>query len=231
MHDHGVAIDPRQSLAELATRYAGASRVFQRHGLDFCCRGGQSLRDACAARSLDQDAIAAELRHELVPIAATGRWDLQPIAQLLDHILHVYHEDHRRELPRLLAMASKVEQVHATSPDRPTGLADHLRAVAEALADHMQKEEQILFPMLRAGHGSHAAGPIQVMEADHDEHGRNLRRMRQLAHDYQPPASACATWRALYLGLEQLERDLMQHIHLENHVLFPRVLFDEHASG
>jgi regulator of cell morphogenesis and NO signaling len=88
----------------------------------------------------------------------------------------------------------------------------------------MQKEEQVLFPMLLAGHGAQASGPIQALESEHHEHGRNLATLRQLAHDFVPPTEACGTWRALYLGLLDLESAVMQHIHLENHVLFPRVL-------
>lgn len=222
MTDHAPAIDPLQSLAALATRFAGAARVFQRHGLDYCCRGQMSLRDACTLRRLDTTAILAELHRERPTAADAGRWDEQPVPALIDHLLTHFHERHRQELPRLLELAGKVERVHAAHPKRPGGLAEHLRTVAAELEQHMQKEEQILFPMLRAGHGGHAAGPIQVMESEHQDHGKNLARLRQLAHDFRAPADGCATWRALYLGLEEFERDLMQHIHLENHVLFPR---------
>ena len=212
------------SLATIATRFAGASRVFQRHHLDFCCRGHETVASACAARSLDAEALLAELDSELRPTNESEDWETRSITDLLDHLETHYHAGHRRELPRLAAMAQKVETVHAERASCPRGLAIHLRSCCEDLERHMQKEEQILFPMLRAGHGSHAAGPVQVMEQEHQEHGANLLRLRQLAHDFVPPTGACATWRALYLGLEEFERELMQHIHLENHVLFPRVL-------
>lgn len=139
-------------------------------------------------------------------------------------MLDRYHAGHRAELPRLIQMATKVERVHADKPNCPKGLAAHLQFLADELEGHMQKEEQVLFPMLLAGHGAQAGGPIQVMESEHQEHGRNLAMLRQLAHDFTPPAEACGTWRALYLGLAELECAVMQHIHLENHVLFPRVL-------
>ncbi|MEQ1634598.1 MAG: iron-sulfur cluster repair protein YtfE [Planctomycetota bacterium] len=224
MNEPAIPIEPQETLAAIATRFAGAARVFQRHGLDFCCRGHQTLQQACATRNLAPEALLAELRRELDPTEDGIRWDERPVGELIDHLLSTYHEAHRRELPRLVAMARKVEAVHADRADRPSGLAAHLEFCADELERHMQKEEQVLFPMLRAGHGGHASGPIQVMEHEHQEHGANLEALRRLAHDYVPPHAACATWRALYLGLEQLERDLMQHIHLENHVLFPRVL-------
>jgi regulator of cell morphogenesis and NO signaling len=94
----------------------------------------------------------------------------------------------------------------------------------DELESHMQKEEHVLFPLILAGRGALAAAPIRVMEREHEDHGRNLERLRELAHDFAPPLDACGTWRALYLGLEELEREIMEHIHLENHVLFPRAL-------
>ena len=114
--------------------------------------------------------------------------------------------------------------MHADKADRPRGLAEHLARLADELEQHMQKEEQVLFPLIRAGRGAIAATPVQVLEHEHKDHALNLAHTRALAHDFVPPESACNTWRALYLGLEQLERDLMQHIHLENNVLFPRAL-------
>jgi regulator of cell morphogenesis and NO signaling len=216
------AIAADTTLASLATTYAGASRVFLRHGLDFCCNGHISVGEACLRKKLDREQILGELRAELSPVAPADRWDDKPTDELVQHVLTRYHAGHRAELPRLLHMAEKVERVHAGKPDCPRGLAAHLHHVAHDLELHMQKEEMILFPMLRSGQGMFAGGPIQVMEEEHQEHGRNLAKIRALAHDLVPPPAACGTWRALYLGLAELEREVMQHIHLENHVLFPR---------
>jgi regulator of cell morphogenesis and NO signaling len=210
------------TLAALATAYAGASRVFGRHRLDFCCNGKVTIGDACRRKGLDVELILAELRTELAAEVPETGWDQRPLAELIGHVLDRFHAGHRAELPRLLAMAEKVESVHADKPSCPRGLAAHLRYVAQELEQHMRKEELVLFPMLLAGQGAFAEGPISVMEEEHVEHGRNLARLRQLAHDYAPPPEACGTWRALYLGLAELEHEVMQHISLENHVLFPR---------
>lgn len=215
-------IHPGATLAELAANWAGASRVFQRHDLDFCCQGRQTLAAACRARRLPVDDLIAELRAELVPVAPGTRWaDLPPI-QLIAHLVDHFHAGHRRELPRLLAMAAKVEHVHASKPDCPHGLAAHLQAMSERLEHHMQKEEQELFPLWVSGPAPDARAQIDVLTAEHEDHGRDLAHLRQLAHAFVPPADACGTWRALYLGLAELERSVMEHIHLENHVLFPR---------
>lgn len=214
---------PTSTLAELAMVLPAASRVFHRHGLDFCCHGGRPLAEACAERGLDPQAVLAEVAAEGQGVTKV-RWDQRPLGDLVDFIVGHYHARLRAELPELLAMAERVETRHAEKASCPRGLAAHLAHVHQAVLEHLEKEEQILFPMLRSGRGSLAAGPIQVMELEHDDHAANLRRTRALAHDLTPPAEACNTWRALYLRLAELEAELMEHIHLENHVLFQRAL-------
>ncbi len=213
------------TLAELATVLPAASRVFHRHGLDFCCNGARPLATACAERGLDPQAVLAEVAAEGQGVTRE-RWDQRPLAEIVDFIVGHYHRRLREELPQLLAMAERVEQRHADKPSRPQGLAAHLAHVHLAVLDHLEKEEQILFPMLKSGRGGMAAGPIQVMELEHDDHAASLRRTRALAHDLVPPQEACNTWRALYLRLAEFEAELMEHIHLENHVLFQRALCD-----
>lgn len=217
-------IQPAQTVAELASTRPGASRVFHRHGLDFCCGGHTSLADACAKAELDVAALITEIESEAVKPGSFVRWGERPLDEVIDHLLARFHEPHREEVPRLLAMARKVESVHAEKSSCPHGLADHLERMQEELEEHMQKEEKVLFPLLRAGRGRMAAMPIQVMEQEHKDHGQNLERLRALTTDYTPPSEACGTWTALYLGLAELERELMEHIHTENNILFPRAL-------
>ncbi|MCB9914850.1 MAG: iron-sulfur cluster repair protein YtfE [Planctomycetes bacterium] len=217
-------IQSSSTLADLAVRFAGASRVFHRHGLDYCCNGRIPLHEACLRRELDPNVLLAELR-EAAGAASTGPGPVDgPLPQLIQHLLDHYHEPHRAEVPRLVEMATRVEAVHGDKPECPRGLAAHLSHMGQELEMHMQKEEQVLFPMILRGLGANAGMPISVMEEEHQDHGRNLERLRKLAHDFDPPECACNTWRALYLGLDELEQQLMDHIHLENNVLFPRAL-------
>ncbi len=209
-------------LGELA-RQPSAARVFLRHRLDFCCGGRRSLREACAAAGLDAGQIAAELDDAAATPDEAPRWEERPLAALTDHIVARFHDALRRDVPPLLEAARKVERVHAGKPAVPVGLADALAAFWDEMQLHMMKEERVLFPMLRAGVvGGRVAGPVHVMEHEHDQHAAHLARLRTLGGDRVPPAHACATWRALYQGLAHLEEELMLHIHLENHVLFPR---------
>ena len=157
------------------------------------------------------------------PIRDTHRWADRPAGDLVDHIIVTYHEALRRDVPALVETARKVERVHADKPFAPLGLADLLAEMWGELQSHMMKEEKVLFPMLRAGmHGAQVFMPVRVMEHEHDEHARHLAQIRALTNDLVIPAHACATWAALYQDLRRFEAELVEHIDLENHVLFPR---------
>lgn len=214
------------SLGEIARDIPGATAVLHKYRLDFCCGGAHTLQEAAAKKGLPAAQIEAELsllRDTVSPAASAA--DLSDDA-LVEHILSRFHAVHRVQLPELIRLAARVEKVHKEHPDCPTGLAEHLGFMAGELEMHMQKEEQILFPMIQRGLGNMAVAPISIMRHEHNEHGESLAMVEQLAHQMTPPLGACNTWRALYLGLTQFKEDLMEHIHLENNVLFAR--FDGH---
>jgi len=207
-----------QTLGALAVELPGATAVLRRLGLDFCCGGQQTLAAACASKGLDAQAVAAELaalERDAAPAAPR-----EPAA-LIDHLLTRYHAVHRQQLPELLRMARRVEAVHREHPQAPRGLSALLATIEAEMLEHMAKEEQILFPLLRAGGHPGVVQPIAVMRHEHDAHGARLRELLALTADFSPPADACTTWCALYAAGRQFVDDLMQHIHLENHLLFP----------
>ena len=125
------------------------------------------------------------------------------------------------QLRELVRMARRVEAEHRDNPDVPTGLAGLLEEMEQELLGHMHKEEAILFPLLKSGGSPFVDQPLGVMRAEHTSHGLALDQIHALTHDMQPPEGACNTWRALYAGISQFTDDLIQHIHLENKVLFP----------
>jgi regulator of cell morphogenesis and NO signaling len=221
---------PTTTLADLAVTHPAAARVFYRNGLDFCCGGRRPLAEVCAERGLDARALMADIEAESQRAADDPPWDREPLPHLIAFIVDTYHRRLRETLPDLIRMAVRVEERHFEKATCPRGLTEHLRAVHEAVLDHLDKEEQVLFPLIVSGHGRFAIGPVHVMEMEHEEHARNLAILRRLTNNLQPADEACTTWRALYLGLQQLEEELMVHIHLENNVLFRRALLCE-ATG
>lgn len=210
-------LTPEQTLGQIAVQLPGATAVFRRLKLDFCCGGQVSLALAAEAKGLDVPALLAELG----TLQRTEQ-EAQPTdtVALIDHILERYHAVHRQQLPELIRMARRVEAVHREHPEVPVGLAELLEAMEQDLLNHMQKEEAMLFPMLKAGGNPFVGQPINMMRVEHIHHGAMLDRLAELSHNAHPPQGACNTWRALYAGIAQLHDDLINHIHTENNILF-----------
>ncbi len=221
-----VNIAKETRVGDLATAYPLATRIFHRHGIDYCCGGGKPLEDACQRRGVDAQTVIEEIRAELSTTdEPRQRWDEASFEDLIGHILSTHHEYLREELPRLDAMAQKVHQVHGDKmPDVLPELATVMSGLRQELEQHMLKEEQVLFPLILQGQGHMGLGPIECMKHEHDSAANALRRLRELTSDFTVPEGACNTWRALWHGLAALETDLHQHIHLENNILFPRAL-------
>lgn len=213
-----------QPLGVLAVAIPRATRLFRQYDLDFCCGGKQTLLRAVTKKDLDIDVIEQQIAEIAAQPETSTNWQTAPLADLIDFIIPRFHDRHRKELPELVLMAEKVERVHADKAPCPHGLAVQLQRILDELSSHMMKEEQILFPMIRAGRGSHASGPISVMESEHESAGKILEEIQRLTNNVTPPEGACVTWRALYAGINEFITDLMEHIHLENNLLFPRAL-------
>jgi regulator of cell morphogenesis and NO signaling len=213
-------------VGEIASTHPLSTRVFARHHIDFCCGGGAPLEVACKKRGLDANAVLEEIETELEGVdEEPTRWTDAPLTDLIEYIVSTYHKSLREELPRLEAMALRVNEVHGDKdPERLQEIVAVFQALKTELTEHMMKEEQILFPMIAKGDRESAQETITLMEDEHESAGNALERLRELTDDYTPPLAACNTWRALWHGLEVLEKDTHQHIHLENNILFPRAL-------
>lgn len=214
-----LAITPETPVGAVTDVLPGATEVFRRAGIGFCCGGGESIADAAAHNGADLGAVMDQLRALVARSASTAPDDS---LALIDHILARFHEVHRDELEWLIPLAQKVEMVHGDHEDAPHGLTEALIALANDLDDHMLKEEQVLFPMMRSGGHPMIAHPITAMRADHDEADRLLQAVFKVTGDLTLPEGACRSWTALYTGLRKFSDDLAEHMRLENDVLFPR---------
>lgn len=221
-----TTLDAARTISDLAAKHPVALKVFQRHGLDFCCGGARPLAQACAAQGLDPALVLDEIRAEEAREQGGGeRWEERSTDELIDHILEAFHEPLREDLVRLEAMARKVHRVHGAKDQAMfDALLETYMGLKAELDSHLMKEEQILFPRIRQGLGNMCGPPIKVMHMEHDDADAALRRLRELTNDYRVPPAACATWRGLWEGLERFDRELREHIRLENDILFPRAL-------
>jgi regulator of cell morphogenesis and NO signaling len=228
-----MTITPDTRISDIAVADPGTIRVFQHHHIDFCCGGKIPLAEACQLHGIDPESLVAELNAVGRPVEDATGW--QTLGSLVAHIQERYHEPLRAELPRLATMMAKVVQRHGDRlPETLLPLRDAFEELTSELIPHMAKEDAVLFPAILAAEASVREGhqnanawqwieqPIDVMEAEHDAAGAALARMRELTDDYTPPADACPTFRGLYHGLAELERDMHVHVHLENNILFPR---------
>lgn len=202
---------------DIAIAVPGATAVFRRYKIDFCCKGGVPLSEAAATRGV-------ELKNVVDDLAALKGEDVEaPKATeaLIPYIIERYHDVHRAEFPEAIRMARRVEAVHRESPNCPHGLGDLLAIMAHELDEHQAIEEQMLFPAMLTGQYD-LTHPVARMMSDHEDLGVQLETLAKLTTDFVPPDGACTTWRALYAACQKLDTDLRVHMHLENNILFPR---------
>lgn len=218
---------PDRTVGEIVAENPSQARVFQVFGIDFCCQGGRTLREACEKKNIDLATVTEQLEAATAaPHDSRGNpAKLQPV-ELIDYIIDTHHDFMRTELPRIDAMADRVATVHGGHTPSLVTVRSVFHEMAQELSDHMMKEEQILFPAIQSlasGNGDVIPldGPVACMLKEHESAGDALKQLRELTHGFTPPEGACNTYRALFAGLSELEEDLHRHIHLENSVLFP----------
>ncbi|QYJ94132.1 iron-sulfur cluster repair di-iron protein [Shewanella spartinae] len=208
------------------------AHVFSQFGIDFCCGGKRTLAKAC-----DRAGIAlVEVEAALQAVKAEGMQEDSlnqlPLGQLIDYIEATHHDYVREKAPLLIEYSQKMVRAHGEHYDEIKPFAGWVRALIEDLMPHLMKEEQILFPAIRAmaageqvsGCFGHIGNPINAMEHEHDEASEIVERLRALTNDFTPPPHACTTWRICYATLKEFVADLQQHIHIENNILFPKTL-------
>ena len=213
------------TVGDIAAVLPGAAEVFRKSGISFCCGGAVTLATAASDQGIAPDVLLAQLQ---ALQDAAGRDAPQETPELIAHLLARYHETHRAELEWLIPLAQRVEMVHGDHEEAPLGLAEALIALHDELDSHMQKEEQVLFPIMLQGGNPVLDRPIAAMRHEHDSATELLQRIEHVAHGLALPMGACGSWTALYTGVLKLCDDLVAHMHLENTVLFPR--FDATAA-
>ena len=232
MHDsNNTTIDPDASIGSLVTERPLRSKVLDELGIDYCCGGRQTLRDACETGRLDLIEVVSRIeRHDRESSDRRPDWADADLGGMIAHIEATHHVFVRDAVPRLTDLLGKVLEAHAA---RHPELHDVQRSFAALCADmepHLLKEENVLFPLCRAlAEATEAPSfdtssiddPIRAIESEHDAVGERLRGLRSLTDNYTVPADGCNRYRALYAGLVELEDDLHLHTHKENNLLFP----------
>lgn len=234
-------LHPDMTVGEVVAQHYRTAEVFKRHGIDFCCGGKKTLNRACADSDTLWETLADELSRALespeMPSQNADTWDL---AFLADFIVHTHHRYLRENLPLLCEYTAKISTVHGKRHPELNMVKKQVELLTADLLEHLQKEENMLFPYIKTlctiqeNHRQAPAmpfgpvqNPIRIMEDEHDYAGSLLDNLRELTGDFTPPEDACTTYRVAFAKLKELDDDLRWHVHLENNVLFPKVILLE----
>lgn len=229
---------PQTTVRDIALEQPASIRVFERFGIDYCCGGRKPLAEACQERSINPDTVLAALEEANANGSEQTRdWTKASLESICNHIVETHHAYVRAELPRLEAFAEKVYSRHGDKQPELGKIRELVGSVGEDLLQHMNKEEMVLFPYVTnlernmtscgprpLGCFGAVRNPIRVMMSEHDAAGDAIAKMRALSGGFTPPEWACPTYRGFYQALSEFEKDLHQHVHLENNVLFPRAI-------
>ncbi|MGZ5967547.1 MAG: iron-sulfur cluster repair di-iron protein [Polyangiales bacterium] len=218
-------LDRSQTVANVVLDHSETASVFQKHRIDFCCKGDVSIADACASHGLDTAALLAELEETIASrqaIADDPRALSTP--ELVAHIVAHHHQYLRKALPFVQSLAVKVARVHGNHEPKLHELGAAVLELIMVLEPHLDQEEEVLFPQLMSRNGDRTkiAAELASMHEEHLAVGRLLTRIRDATSDFALPDWACNSYRTLFAELEALEGDVHAHVHLENHVLMPR---------
>ncbi len=235
-----MQINTTKTVRELTLEIPGATRVFEKAGIDYCCGGAKPFQEACAAAGVSTDEVVRSLEQAGESsglVADATEWQTQPLSKLASYIVSRHHVFTRDELARLDALLSKVCSVHGQNHAELFGIQPLFQDLNRDLIPHMQKEEMVLFPYIEqmeaaASEGKRAPvpffgtvqNPIRMMMMEHETAGEILKRIRQISGGFSVPKDGCISYETLYKALDALEQDLHQHIHLENNILFPRAV-------
>jgi regulator of cell morphogenesis and NO signaling len=229
---------PQTTVRDIAVEQPASIRVFERFGIDYCCGGRKPLAEACEEHSLEPGAVLAAIEEAARGGSEqAGDWMQASLEQICTHIVATHHAYIRTELPRLEMLAQKVVSRHGKTRPELEQIQQLVQSLGPDLLQHLTKEEMVLFPYVislernLATCGPRPLGcfgavrnPIRAMIAEHDAAGGALGRMRALSDGFTPPEGACPTYRGFYQALAEFEKDLHQHVHLENNILFLRAI-------
>jgi len=223
-----------KTLATIVTENHQAAPIFEKHSLDFCCKGKRSLNDACIEKKIDTVTIEKELT-EAISTKGIKHIPFNEMTeeQLIGHILIHHHFYVKQSMPTIMNHLEKVAMKHGPHFPYMVEVFQLFAQIQQDMTSHMHKEEMILFPRIKqiaTAYAEHQIlpdagfiqGPVNVMEHEHDMAGEILSKIRLLTNNYTAPEEACTTFKVVISELQAFEEDLHKHIHLENNILFPK---------
>lgn len=228
----------QRAIGELVAENYRTATVFKNHKIDFCCQGGRTIEEACQKKGVSIWELLKELEVVMSePQKDTTDYKSWPLDLLADYIEKKHHRYVEQRSQEIKPFLDKLCRVHGERHPELLEINGLFTTSVSELAQHMKKEELVLFPFVRkmvavnhagepvpASHFGTVENPISMMMHEHDTEGERFRKIAELSNDYNPPADACNTYRVTFALLKEFEDDLHMHIHLENNILFPGVI-------
>jgi regulator of cell morphogenesis and NO signaling len=226
----------KTTIGEYVAKDFRTAAIFSKYGIDFCCKGNRTIEEACDKKDID----ATQLMEQLNTVLATKNdssidFKSWPLDLLADYIEKTHHRYVEEKTQVILPFLDKLCKVHGASHPELFEINELFKGCAGELAQHMKKEELILFPFIKKmvkatltdelidqPHFGTIENPIAMMMEEHEAEGDRFVKIASLTNNYTPPADACNTYRVTFSMLDEFEQDLHKHIHLENNILFPK---------
>lgn len=224
------------TISEIVADDIRTATVFKKNGIDFCCGGNKTLKEACDENNIGIDDLIESLQNAKLSSESSIDFQKMELDKLLDYIVERHHKYIYDVGPHTLQFIKKVASVHGVNHPETKEVAVIFMNLMSELHHHMMKEEQILFPYIRSlvtmlngevdtqNFREFVENPVRMMLLEHDQAGDMLKKINELTSKYTLPEGACNTFKASYANLKEMEDDIMLHIHLENNVLFPRAI-------
>lgn len=213
------------SIGSLVAKVPEYATLFEKLGLDYCCKGNAQLKEICNEKKLD----VAKVLQELKQISTSDPiidWDQLSLEEIVEHIVNTHHAHSRQELPRISQLLNKLNTKHGKRYPYLAELQNVFEKMKDDLLEHMDEEETVVFPLLIQLKEKYPQGELNnhlgSLDEDHLETGAALEKIRELTNGHTSPPGACMTHIVMLDSLKRLEKNLHEHIHKENHILFPR---------
>jgi regulator of cell morphogenesis and NO signaling len=229
--------ESQETLGDIVAKDLRKAEVFKKYGLDFCCGGKKTVKEACAEKGLDVAMIEKELQNSDKSVSTArplpyNDWNLDFLA---DYIVNTHHSYVKKTIPDVRSYAEKVAKVHGAHHPELLQINKLAQEVCDEMSAHMVKEETVLFPYVKQlvastngkvkfGNLDTVKTPINMMEMEHEVVGNNMDKIREISNNYALPEDACGSYAYLFKTLDEFENDLHIHVHLENNILFPKAL-------
>lgn len=212
----------------------GATLAFERFHVDYCCGGSLSLAEACERAGAPLEGVLAALVEEAARPGAEiagGEMLSVPLELLVGRLLDVHH---LRSREAAAALVPRAKQAAAGDP-RLARIAELVDELFGALLPHLDFEERHVFPYVvaleRAGRDNtrppvalfeSIAEPMREMEREHEACDRAMHEIHTIAASLRDGVGDGDPTGALLDALDEHERELVRHMHLEGNVLLPR---------